>query len=107
MSYQFPDALIPLRNYLRSRGLAADSIKTSRQLAFMAQDLIGSRIRFPPQGSDMLPTLLLIQKQIQSSKLVAAKPAPAADLVRKAPATKAKGKKGMPAKARPENFSAF
>lgn len=62
--YTFPDSLIPLRNWLRSQGLTGDSIKTSRQAAFMAQQLLGSRIKFPPPGSDMTSTLLLIQKQL-------------------------------------------
>jgi len=62
--FTFPETLIPLRNYLRSRGFDGDGIKTSRQAAFVAPQLIGTRVKFPPQGSDMTSTLLLIQKQI-------------------------------------------
>jgi ribonuclease HI len=64
MSYQFPASLYPLRYWLRAMGLEGDSIKTSRQAAFMAQQLLGSRVKFPPPGSDMTSTLFLIQKQL-------------------------------------------
>jgi ribonuclease HI len=64
MTYAFPEMLRPLRDYLKSCGFAGDSIKTSRQAAFVAQQLLGSRIKFPPQGCDMMPTLMLIQKAL-------------------------------------------
>lgn len=105
MSYQFPESLTALRKYLHSQGLTGDSIKTSRQAAFMAQQLLGCRMKFPPQGSDMMSTLLLIQKQIQGGKPVVVKPEPpATDLFGKSPT---KGKKGKDAKARPEYLSSF
>lgn len=107
MTYQFPDSLIPLRDYLRSQGLTGDSIKTSRQAAFMAQELLGSRVKFPPQGSDMTSTLFLIQKQIPGSKSTIIKPAPPADLFGTAPTTKGRGKNGKPQKPRPDYLSAF
>ena len=116
MTYQFPESLIPLRNYLRSRGFDGDSIKTSRQAAFVAQQLLGTRVKFPPQGSDMTPTLQLIQKKIPSDKGIAIMATPSrdvhdthtsSDLFGKAPAKKRKGKKGKPAKERPAYLSAF
>ena len=64
MTYTFPKTLAPLREYLR--GLAADvsSFATARQAAYMAQQLLGTRIKFPPQGQDMTSTLFLIQKAV-------------------------------------------
>jgi ribonuclease HI len=64
MTYVFPPSLEPLRKYLKGRGFEGDSIKTSRQAAFVAQQLLGSRVKFPPQGQDMTPTLLSIQNEI-------------------------------------------
>lgn len=64
MSYSFPPSLENLRRYLKSRGFSGASIKTSRQAAFVAQQLLGTRVKFPPQGSDMTPTLLSLQAAI-------------------------------------------
>jgi len=68
MTYVFPKTLAPLREYLKKLGFEGDSIKTSRQAAFVAQQLLGTRIKFPPQGSDMVPTMLLIQEAIQPGR---------------------------------------
>lgn len=68
MTYTFPESLRPLRNHLRGLGCDVKAFATARQAAFMAQQLIGSRIKFPPQGSDMTSTLFLIQRQLSGSK---------------------------------------
>lgn len=73
MTYVFPKTLAPLREYLKNLGFEGDSIKTSRQAAFVAQQLIGTRIKFPPQGSDMVPTMLEIQKGLEASRTMVAK----------------------------------
>lgn len=64
MSYAFPPSLHPLRDHLRGLGADVSAFKTDRQAAFMAQQLIGSRVKFPAKGGDMTPTLLQIQKAI-------------------------------------------
>ncbi len=64
MSYTFPPSLYPLRDYLRGQGADVKSFVSARQAAFMAQQLIGSRVKFPPQGEEMTPTLLLIQQAV-------------------------------------------
>lgn len=64
MTYTFPKVLSPLRVYLRGQGADVKSFVTDRQAAFMAQQLLGTRIKFPPNGSDMRSTLLLIQDQL-------------------------------------------
>lgn len=66
MTFVFPESLYPLRDYLQKRGVAPDRHPSARSAAFFAQQLIGSRIKFPPQGADMMPTLLLIQAGIES-----------------------------------------
>jgi len=64
MSYTFPKILAPLREYLRGQGADVKSFASARQAAFMAQQLIGSRVKFPSQGEDMTATLLRIQEQV-------------------------------------------
>ncbi len=72
MTYTFPESLDPLRKYLKSKGYAGDSVKTSRQAAFIAQRLLGTRVRFPPQGKDMTATLLTIQQALPGKGVDAA-----------------------------------
>jgi ribonuclease HI len=64
MTYTFPPSLHPLRDYLR--GLGADTLAfvSDRQAAYMAQQLLNTRVKFPPKGSDMTPALFLIQKAV-------------------------------------------
>ena len=66
MSYSFPECLHPLRDFLKSQGADVRSFSTDRQAAFMAQQLIGSRVKFPERGQPMLPTLLKIQEALAS-----------------------------------------
>lgn len=68
MSYVFPDSLAALRDRLRELGADVTSFATARQAAFMAQQLLGSRIKFPPQGADMSSTLFLIQQTISGGR---------------------------------------
>lgn len=83
MTYAFPESLTPLRKYLKSKGLEGDSVKTSRQAAFVAQQLLGTRVKFPPQGQDMTPVLMEIQKAVPAQKNAGARvhPAPAEERV--------------------------
>lgn len=64
MTYAFPESLTALRKYLKSKGFEGSSIKTSRQAAFVAQQLLGTRVKFPPQGQDMTLVLIEIQKAV-------------------------------------------
>jgi ribonuclease HI len=64
MTYGFPPSLSALRDYLRSLGADTKEFTSARQAAFMAQQLLGTRVEFPPTGSDMTQTLLLIQKAL-------------------------------------------
>ncbi len=68
MSYVFPDSLAALRDRLRELGADVSGFATARQAAFMAQQLLGSRIKFPPQGADMSSTLFLIQQTISGGR---------------------------------------
>jgi ribonuclease HI len=62
MSYTFPPSLKPLRDYMRGLGADTRAFVSARQAAFMAQRLLGTRVKFPAQGQDMTSTLFLIQK---------------------------------------------
>lgn len=64
MTYAFPPSLNPLRDYLHRLGADVSAFKTDRQAGFMAQRLIGTRVKFPAKGVDMTSTLLQIQKAI-------------------------------------------
>ncbi len=64
MTYQWPDSLFPLRNWLQKNGLSPSSIKTDRQAAFMAQQLAGTRFKFPNKGEPCFPILKLIQENL-------------------------------------------
>jgi ribonuclease HI len=64
LTYVFPKILAPLREYLRGQGADVKSFISPRQAAFMAQQLIGSRVKFPPHGQDMTSTLLQIQEAV-------------------------------------------
>jgi ribonuclease HI len=48
MSYRLPDGLVGLRDWLRAQG--ATDFATERQCAFMAQQLAGTRLKFPAKG---------------------------------------------------------
>lgn len=64
MTYVFPPSLHPLRDYLRGQGADICAFVSARQTAFMAQQLLGSRVKFPDKGADMTSTLFLIQKAV-------------------------------------------
>lgn len=64
MTYVFPKTLAPLREFLRGQGADVKSFVSARQAAFMAQQLIGCRVKFPPQGQDMTATLMQIQQAV-------------------------------------------
>ncbi|KQS83437.1 ribonuclease H [Rhizobium sp. Leaf383] len=79
MSYALPKTFAPLREYLRRLGADVNHLASARQAAFMAQQLLGTRIKFPPQGADMTSTLFLIQAELQGGRTSApaAPPPPA------------------------------
>ncbi|MEH3108995.1 MAG: ribonuclease HI [Agrobacterium cavarae] len=64
MTYVFPPSLYPLRDYLKGQGADTRAFVSGRQAAFMAQQLLGTRVKFPDKGADMTSTLFLIQKAV-------------------------------------------
>lgn len=68
MTYTFPESLAALRKYLKSKGFDGSSVKTSRQAAFVAQQLLGTRVKFPPKGQDMTAVLIEIQKAVPGNE---------------------------------------
>lgn len=79
MTYTFPPSLHPLRDYLKSQGADTRAFVSARQAAFMAQQLLGTRVKFPDKGADMTSTLFLIQKAV-TEKGIAAMAIPSRDV---------------------------
>ncbi|WP_234907699.1 ribonuclease H family protein [Rhizobium rhizogenes] len=71
MTYVFPPSLYQLRDYLRSVGADTMAFASARQAAFMAQQLLNTRVKFPPKGEDMTPALFLIQKAVTEKGMAA------------------------------------
>ncbi|MDT6940713.1 ribonuclease H [Brucella pseudogrignonensis] len=61
MTYEWPESLYTLRDWLKQNGLSSASLKTERQAAFMAQQLLGTRHKFPEKGASCFPLLKAIQ----------------------------------------------
>ena len=61
MTYTFPESLAPLRSWLDRHHVDATAFKTERQAAFMAQQLAGTRFKFPPKGASCFTLLQQIQ----------------------------------------------
>lgn len=78
MTYTFPPSLHPLRDYLKGQGADTRAFVSARQAAFMAQQLLGTRVKFPDKGADMTSTLFLIQKAVTEKgiAMTATPPAP-------------------------------
>lgn len=75
MTYHWPESLVPLRNWLENAGLEPSSIKTERQATFMAQQLVGTRFKFPPMGTSCFPILKAIQERLPEDAPTVAKTA--------------------------------
>lgn len=70
MTYELPDALRPLKAWLRQRRVDVGALRTERHTAFMAQQLAGTRFKFPPKGSSCFPLLQRIQKALPEQSAV-------------------------------------
>lgn len=57
MSYALPETLPNLRTVLVDLGMDVAEFKTERQAAFMIQQLLGTRFKFPPKGQSCFPLL--------------------------------------------------
>lgn len=98
MSYTFPESLYLLRDFLKSKGADVRSFSTDRQAAFMAQQLIGSRFKFPERGHPLFPTMLKIQEAIAKAPARSRAPIDTA-IGRKPKVMKSRAGKGSPSKA--------
>ncbi|WP_336067216.1 ribonuclease H [Nitratireductor rhodophyticola] len=67
MIYEFPQGLLPLRNWLEAQGLDVGALKSERQAAFMAQQLAGTRYKFPAKGASCSQLLQQIQRALPDS----------------------------------------
>ncbi|QIB38142.1 ribonuclease HI [Rhizobium oryzihabitans] len=70
MTYTFPPSLHPLRDYLKGQGADTRAFASARQAAFMAQQLLGTRVKFPDKGADMTSTLFMIQKAVTEKDIL-------------------------------------
>jgi ribonuclease HI len=68
MTYQFPESLPILRAWLVRRGLDVAGLKSERQAAYLAQDLIGTRFKFPPKGQSCFPLLQKLEAAVTVSE---------------------------------------
>lgn len=93
MSYTFPEELKDLRDFLA--GTKRAPFTSARQAAFVAQQLLGTRIKFPKPEADMTPTLLLIQKALWGER-----PKPKRSAWQQPATVKTKGKASKSAKER-------
>lgn len=76
MTYTFPPSLHALRDYLKGQGADTRAFVSARQAAFMAQQLLGTRVKFPDKGADMTSTLFLIQKAVTETQTAVPKSVP-------------------------------
>lgn len=67
MSYQFPDTLAALRSALLGLGMDVTAFKTERQAAFMIQQLLGTKFKFPPKGQSCFPLLQRLEATAKSA----------------------------------------
>ena len=106
MTYTFPPSLHPLRDYLKGQGADTRAFVSARQAAFMAQQLLGTRVKFPDKGADMTSTLFLIQKAV-TEKGIATMATPSRDSRATNTIGKKAEKKGgkIPPKAKSRNHN--
>lgn len=97
MTYTFPPSLYPLRDYLKGQGADTRAFVSARQAAFMSQQLLGTRVKFPDKGADMTSTLFLIQKAVTEKGIATmATPSPTKSKKKKAKSSYANLKKDKP-----------
>ncbi len=97
MTYTFPPSLHPLRDYLKGQGADTRAFVSARQAAFMAQQLLGTRVKFPDKGADMTSTLFLIQKAVTEKGIATtATPSPTKGKKKKAKSSYANLKRDKP-----------
>jgi hypothetical protein len=63
-TYQWPEALFPLRDWLARQGCDVDAFKSDRQAFFMARTIARARVSFPVRHEPMFPALLKLQEAI-------------------------------------------
>lgn len=63
MRYQIPDTLHGLRRWMEKHHAPAD-FATERQATFMAQQIAGTRFKFPAPGTSCFPVLQAIEKAV-------------------------------------------
>ena len=68
MTYQFPETLAALRVELVDLGMDITAFKTERQAAFMIQQLLGTRFKFPPKGQSCFPVLQRLEAAVTGHK---------------------------------------
>lgn len=62
--YDWPEALNPLRDWLRRKGVDVDALKSERQALWMAKNLGRQKIKMPRHGQPTFPAMLKLQKTL-------------------------------------------
>ncbi len=75
MTYQLPQSLVALRSKLVSLGADVTAFKSERQAAFMAQQLLGTRFKFPPKGASCFTLLRRMDKTAAAAPSSSGSPA--------------------------------
>ncbi|MER8882613.1 hypothetical protein [Mesorhizobium sp. M0816] len=62
-SYEWPEGLLPLRDWLKRQGVDVDNLKTERQALYLSQRLMsGRKVKMPiDRRSPLFPELLKLQ----------------------------------------------
>lgn len=64
-AYEWPEALYPLRDWLRRKGVDVDALKSERQAFFMARTIGRQRVAFTNDRSKPLfPYMLKLQRTL-------------------------------------------
>jgi ribonuclease HI len=61
---RWPEGLDRLRSYLERNGVDTGALRSDKQLAFLAQNLLGTRYKFPPLGQSFFPFFQTLEKHI-------------------------------------------
>jgi ribonuclease HI len=77
MTYQFPETLAALRAELVNHGMDVTAFKSDRQAAFMIQQLLGTRFKFPPKGQSCFPVLQRLETAVLTGNASSKKAVPA------------------------------
>lgn len=63
-AWEWPVDLYPLRDWLQAKGADVTAFKTDRQAFFIAHTLARQKMKIPPRGKPIFPSLLKLQRML-------------------------------------------